>query len=181
MPRCYETGFRLLAQCCYKGILTETDLWVCAAPKMIIRNLEDEVDCSRRAAVRFIDDSELYVVNGFPVPESYITEPEEMTLESMPYNCSMREAFLRCYGIKRFLIDSKAKCVDKDLGRRLWKLKPDACNTVRSILEIDGNVHESIDGPDIHYYESFKQASTFAEFEESLDEHASFTITNQLT
>ncbi len=178
IPESSEIGFRLLARSCHNAFLTTNQFWVCNSARTIHRNKDNEIECLRGPAIKFCDDSELHAVNGFPVPESFITD--DMNLEQIPFNCSMREAFLRCYGVKNFLIDSKAVCVDQDNGRRLWNLVHDSANEVRSIMEVDGSVVDCYEGSGMHYYESFKQVKTFAEFGESLDKNMSFTITNHI-
>lgn len=180
VPDSCETAFRLLAQCCYMAILGEHECWLSDAPAMSIVGSDQEIDCMNGPAIRFNDGSELFAVNGFPVPESYIAHPEDMKLEDMPYTCSMRTAFLECYGVKRFLRNSEALCVAEDVEKRLWNLLPDRFDEFRSILEVDGSKVDCSEGTGIHYYESFKQVKTFVDFEESLDEHSSFIITNQL-
>ena len=181
IPDSVETGFRLLAKSCYTAILTDCEFWISAAPNTIKRNKDNEIDCRNGSAIHFNDNSEIYAVNGFPVPEDYVSVPFEMELKDMPYNCGMRTAFLECYGVKRFLRDSEAECVAEDVEKRLWNLPANVFGEVRSILEVDGSVVECYEGVGIHYYESFKQVKTFTEFEESLDKDSSFTITNQLT
>lgn len=179
IPDSVETGFRLLAKSCYTAILTENECWISAAPKTIKRNEDGEIDCRIGSAIHFNDNSELYAVNGFPVPEDYVSVPFEMELKDMPYNCGMRTAFLECFGVERYLTESNAVCVAKKRSSRLWNVN--VANEVRSILEVDGKITKSPDGAGIHYYESYKQVKTFAEFDDSLDKDMSFTITNQLT
>lgn len=176
IPDSVETGFRLLAKSCYTAIVTDCEFWISAPPKIIKRNEDNEIDCRKGSAIQFNDNSELYAVNGFPVPEDYVSVPFEMELKDMPYNCGMRTAFLECFGVKRYLTESNAVCVAKKRSSRLWNVN--VANEVRSILEVDGKISKSHDGAGTHYYESYMQVKTFAGFEESLDEHLSFTIAN---
>jgi hypothetical protein len=179
IPDSPEYGLRLLAKGCHTAILTETECWVSGAAAMVEVNGRGEADCRSGPAVRFHDGSVLYAVNDFPVPELYINADQNMNLESIPYNCGMREAFLECFGVKRYLTESNAVCVAKKRSSQLWNVN--VANEVRSILEVDGKITNSLDGAGIHYYESFKQVKSFAEFDDSFDEHMGFTITNQLT
>ncbi len=179
IPDFPEPGLKLLAKSCHSAILTEAECWVCDAAVVLEVNDRGGTECRSGPAVSFCDGSVLYAVNDFPVPESYIKYGENMELASIPYNSRMREAFLECFGVKRYLTESNAVCVAKKRGSRLWNVN--VANEVRSILEVNGKITKSPDGPGIHYYESYKQVKTFTEFEESLDEHESFTITNQST
>lgn len=178
IPESPEYGLRLLAKSCHTAILTETEFWVSGAAAIVEVNDRGEADCRSGPAVSFHDGSVLYAVNGFPVPEHYINADQNMELDSIPYNCGMREAFLECFGVKRYLAESNAVCVAKKRSSRLWNVN--VANEVRSILEVDGKITKSPDGAGFHYYESYKKVKSFAEFEESLDENMSFTITNQL-